>query len=235
VVLRTALGGAGAALLSDVSVARAATVLVEVLPDPRESVRALLAGLDVFRLAQPEGRLAPVLARAWSEPRSADAALAAFAAQPPVADAAKVAELGFGPKLWFTLNGVPVTWRPLFADPPIPPAPAAPACRGAAPSGGPDHQLAASIALRGCGMSAAEAGRVLVGDLGRLAPGARFVPDLHAEPLAVRFAPDQGSGLRLAFLSHPGRIAVLALLLGRYGPDAGCCVPHAPVLTAGCG
>jgi hypothetical protein len=223
-VLKSAPGAQGAGLLRDVSVARTATVLVELLRDPQPAVRALLSGLEAFRQAQSGRRLAPVLARAWSEPGSAESALGAFAAAAPWADDDEVARLGFGPKLWFTTNGVPVTWRPL------PASRSAPVTPHGLRLGDEDRRVAARDALRRLGFSPTESARLRLADLGRLVPGAVFVPDMLADPLAVRFVPDEGGPSRLTFLDHQARIAVLSSVLSRHGLDAGCRHPRDPVL-----
>jgi len=244
VVRRTAPGQPGADLLHDVSVARAATVLVEALREATDPVRTLLAGLAAFRDVQPDGRLEPVLDRAWQCPRTADGALARFAHLAGARDDADLARLGFGPKIWFTTNGVPVTWRPLTGPGTVPSVPPAGerAARPSAPVAEADRREAAREALAGAGLSAGEVLRVQLGDLGRLAPGSVFVPDLLAEPLLVRFVPEAplepgaspsgvAGGRRLAVLPHRARIAVLSAVLTRHGLDAGCRQPHMPVLT----
>jgi len=244
VVRRTAPGEPGADLLHDVSVARAATVLVEALREAAGPVRTLLAGLTAFRDVQPGGRLEPVLDLAWQRPRTADEALARFAHLAGARDDADLARLGFGPKIWFTTNGVPVTWRPLTGPGTVPSVPPAGerAARPSEPTAEADRQEAARTALEGAGLTVGEALRVQLGDLGRLAPGTVFVPDLLAEPLLVRCVPETplqpgapasgtAGGRRLAVLSHRGRIAVLSAVLARHGLDAGCRQPHVPVLT----
>ena len=214
--VRGTVSGAGARLLDEVSVARTAGVLAELVRDLRRPLHELLDGLEAFRLAHPDRRLATVLARAWAEPGSAQEELLAFAAGCPGGDD-EIARLGFGPKLWFTTNGVPVAWRPL-------PGPGAAGGRV-----GGDRPAAALAALCSAGLSPAEVADLTLADLGRLAPGAVFVPDLLADPLTVRHRPD-GAAPRLAFVPAAGRIAVLSVVLPRYGPDGACRYPRERVL-----
>jgi len=211
-------------LLHDVSVARAACVLTEMLRDPEPWVRALLTGLEPFRQAQPGGALDAVLARAWREPGSADGALADFARARRPLGAAALAELCFGPKLWFTTNGVVVTWRPMEWVVPVTAEPWLPR----APRSDDERQVEALAVLRRHGVSQAEAERLRCGDIGRLAPGAVFVPDPLAEPLAVRLAP--AGPARLVFLPYEDRITVLAAVLSRHGAGSGCEQAHEPLL-----
>jgi hypothetical protein len=230
VVLRSFADAVGGPLLRAVSVARVATVLIGLAREPEPVVRSLLIGLETFRRAQSDGRLSPVLARGWQEPGSADGALNAFADACAGADGAASAGLCFGPKLWFTMNGVHVTWRPLGTSVTGPGVlRALPSARRAVPKAG-ERSAAARAALRRNGLSAPEIDRLRLGDLGRLVPGAVFVPDLLADPLAVRVAPDGGGRALLLFLPHADRIAVVAAAIARYGTGAGCRQGHEPLL-----
>jgi hypothetical protein len=216
-------GLAEASLLGEVSVARAAAVLVETVREPSAPLRTLLAGLDALRRAQPEGELAPLLTRSWGDPREAERALAAFALGLPAEDDAEVARMCFGPKIWFSVNGVAVDWRSFGSRP----APATPRSIPIQDHGRPadrrrDLGARAVDALRDAGLTADEVGRVQLGDLGRLIPGGVLVPDVMADPLCVRILAGPGRPTQLAFLSPSGRIAVLSLVLTRYGQDAAC-------------
>jgi hypothetical protein len=206
-------------LMAEVSVARVAGMVADSVREPARWLRPVLAGLDAFRQVLPDGDLDAALAAAWAEPWRADHWLAAFAAHlgagPP-----ELARLGLGPKLWFTVNGVPVAWRSLPSG-------------GSAPATGTQLRLtdtdrlsaAARVLLR-AGVTPPELSRLRLGDLGRLVPGEVFVPDLMASPLAVRLRPGaRGAGRAapwLVLLGHEARITVIAAVLARYGPDAAC-------------
>jgi hypothetical protein len=208
-------------LLSDVSVARAAGFLVESVREPTRWLRLLLSGLDAFRAAQPDRRLAPLLADAWSSPGRAQQVLDDFAATLNGTPPPELARVGMGPKLWFTANGVLVGWRPLPGGGSQPATPTGLSLSEA------DRSRAAARALRRAGVDDDELARIRLRDLGRLVPGEVFVPELLADPLVVRLRPARpnppGTGEPwLAMLCHEARIPVIAAVLSRFGPDAAC-------------
>src|SRR5713101_1206433 len=78
-------------------------------------VRTSIASLERFRVMTGNQDLEALLERSLRDVAEAERALQAFArALTSYADA-QVAALAIGPKLWFRLNGVAVTWRPLTA------------------------------------------------------------------------------------------------------------------------
>lgn len=229
---RRLLSGYGPArLLSEVSVARVAGAVVESVREPGRWLRPVLAGLDAYRRAQPGGELGPALAAAWAEPWRADQSLADFAAHLGDAGPPELARLGVGPKLWYTVNGVPVSWRPLPARRSAPPTPTQLRLSE------DDRTATAAHVLLRAGVSVGELSGLRLGDLGRLVPGEVFVPELLADPLAVRLRPGaRGAGHPapwLVILGHEARIAVVAAVLGRYGTDAACRHGDEPLLPAG--
>jgi hypothetical protein len=216
---RALAGRREASLLELPSVRRMGEVLAGVT---REAswVRMLIAGLDRFR--QLTGAdLERLLERAREDPEVAERALAAFARELEGHPDTAVAALAVGPKVWFRLGGVPVAWRPLPARAPMAPLATAP---------DPTARLVL-LAMIGSGLQLAELLRLRVGDLGSLDADGALVPDLDAEPLAVRFTRlrDRG-GQRVTFLSYHARAALLADLHRRrlVGLDAG---PEAPVVA----
>jgi hypothetical protein len=109
-----------------------------------------------------------------------------------------------GPKIWFRLNGVAVSWRPLA-------------------TAGSSQPLAVAeeravdrltlLALIGSGLHLAELLRLKVGDAGSLGPDATIVPDIEADPLALRFEARRGKrSEHVTFLSYHARAALLAHL-----------------------
>jgi hypothetical protein len=216
---RALAGRREASLLELPSVRRMGEVLAGVT---REAswVRMLVAGLDRFR--QLTGAdLEWLLERAREDPEVAERALAAFARELEGHPDTAVAALAVGPKVWFRLGGVPVAWRPLPARAPQAPLATAP---------DPTARLVL-LAMIGSGLQLAELLRLRVGDLGSLDADGALVPDLDAEPLAVRFTRlrDRG-GQRITFLSYHARAALLADLHRRRlaGLDTG---PEAPVVA----
>ena len=83
------------------------------------------------------------------------------------------------------------------------------------------------LALIGSGLHLAELLRLRVGDVGSLDADGRLIPDVEAEPLAVRHTPRRGRGEeRITFLTYQARRALLDALAARTaaglpaGPDA---------------
>ena len=209
-------------LLELPSVARMAAVLAERCREP-SWVRTLVAGLDRFRSLGGHDDLEALLAATRDDPAVGDRALVAFARALDGQPDAAVAGLAMGPKVWFRLNGVPVAWRPL---------PSASVARRLPEAGLADPaQRVLVLAPIGSGLHLAELLRVRLGDLGSLDAGGQVVPDLEAEPLAVRYTQRRGrSAERITFLTFVARTAVLEHLAGRRtaGLDTG---PEAPLIA----
>lgn len=203
-------------LLEFPSVRRMADLLAVRCREP-SWVRTLVSGLDRFRTMTGTDELERLLEATRGDHAVADRTLLQFAAalhgQPDTA----VAALAMGPKVWFRLNDVPVTWRPL---PAVPSAPPVPAMRTR-----PDRL--ALLALIGSGLAMSELLRLRVGDVGSLDPEAGLISDPEAEPLAVQHTPRRGGGVeRITFLTYHARLALLEDLVIRWegglpvGPDA---------------
>jgi hypothetical protein len=164
-----------AALLGLPSVARTAELVAQRFREP-SWVRTTVATLDRFRELTGVADLEDLLARTRRDPRIAAAALRRLAAALDGRAPEQVAALAVGAKVWWRTNGVPVPWRPLTRRP----TQAVPA-RLRAASGLP------TLALIGSGLTAEELATVRVGELGALDGAGHVVPDVWAEPLAVRY------------------------------------------------
>ena len=209
-------------LLELPSVARMAAILAERCREP-SWVRTLVASLDRFGSLGGHADLEALLADARDDPAVGDRALVAFARALDGQPDAAVAGLAMGPKVWFRLNGVPVAWRPL---------PSASVVRRLPEAGLADPaQRVLVLAPIGSGLHLAELLRARVGDLGSLDADGRLVPDVEAEPLAVRYTQRRGrSAERITFLTFVARTAVLEHLARRRagGLDTG---PEAPLVA----
>ena len=198
------VGRREAALLAFPSVAHVADVLALRC---REAswVRTTVASLDRFATLTGTSDLEALLERARRDPRIGADALLQFAAALPSAGRAQVAALVMGPKLWLTLNGADVPWSPLEINDPTP----LQVMRSATPV---DRLIL--LALVGSGLHRAELLRLRLGDLGRLNRDAEFIPDLDADPLAVRYVQRRGEVEYITFFTDGAR-DVLALELDR--------------------
>ena len=188
-----------AALLELPSVRRMANVLAKRCREP-SWVRTTVAALDRFATLTGNEDLEDLLVRAKGDAAQASAALERFAAALGNASPTQIAALAMAPKLWFTFNDVPVSWSALDG--------------GAAEPTGLRSVSALErlvlLALIGSGLRRAELLRVRLGDVGSLDAGGRLVPDLAADPLAVRFLQARGQREYVTFLSGPARTALVA-------------------------
>lgn len=195
-------------LLEDPSVLAMAQLLVARCRDAAPWVRAAVATVDRFAREVALGDLPGLLAAGRADPAEADRSLQRLARRHDGLSAGQMASLAFGPKLWWTVAGVPVTWLPL--------------------SQGDGHRPLPSVqsgvrllllSVIGSGATQDELRAVRVGDAGSLDAAGRIVPDVQAEPLAVAYRDVDGE--HLTFLSYEARQALLDLRasLGPSGPD----------------
>lgn len=167
-------------------------------------VRTSVATLERFRAMSGTLDLEVLLEQAIAEPAVAERALASFASALAGYTESQVSALAMGAKIWFRLNGVAVPWRPLpgISSPPT--------------LGGTDQQSVDRLillALIGSGLRLAELLRLRIGDVGSLDGEGCLVPDIEADPLAVRYTPRLGKqGERITFLTYQARQALLASL-----------------------
>jgi hypothetical protein len=187
-------------LLGLPSVARMAGLLAERCRDS-SWIRTLVATLDRFRVLAGQHDLESLLASARADRSVAERSLLDLARAMDGHADASVAGLAMGPKVWLRLSGVAVNWRPL---------PAAISARPLPVGGFSDSvERALVLASIGSGLHVAELLRLRIGDVGSLDHEGRVVPDLDAEPYAVRFEPRRGPAPdRLTFLSFAARSAV---------------------------
>jgi integrase len=167
-------------------------------------VRTSVASLDRFATLTGQLDLEALLDRARRDPAVAANALATFAAALSAYSRVQIAGLAMGPKLWFTLNGVHVAWRPL---PGLDWAPEA-------MQNTSTTDRLVLLALVGSGLHRSELLRVRIGDVGALDAEGRLVHDLKADPLAIRFIDARSRREHVTFISERAREA-LALDLAR--------------------
>lgn len=215
------------ALLDEPSVAAVAQLLAARCRQPASWIRAAVGTLGRFAAEVADADLAGLLARGRADPAVAEDSLAGLARRHNQRTAGQLESLAFGPKLWWRLNGVAVSWRPLAKD--------------AGPVAGPvltargtglDARILL-LALIGTGATEAELLAVRVRDAGSLDADGALRPDLTADPLAFEFRPEEGGEPRLSFLSHAAAIAVRERLDGRRPrPDDPLLLPPRAVTAA---
>ncbi|HET6918924.1 MAG TPA: hypothetical protein VFI46_05600 [Jiangellaceae bacterium] len=174
--------------------------------------------LDRFAQTIADGDLSRLLDRLRSRPSDADACLYQYAnALNGYADT-QIAWLAFGPKLWLATNGVGLAWRPLPARTTSLTRTVASGTRRGQVEDAPARLLL--LLLVGSGLTAEEAVRLRLGDLGHVDEDCALVPDLFAEPLGVRYSPTKPrqfpeTGMALTFLGFEAREALQADLVRR--------------------
>jgi hypothetical protein len=159
-------------------------------------VRTAVASLDRFATLTGNDDLEALLERARPDPRVGADVLLQFAAALPSATRSQIAALAMGPKLWLTLNGADVPWSSLEGDDWAPPQ----VMRTAHPV---DRLIL--LALVGSGLHRAELLRLRLGDIGCLDVNAQLVPDLDADPLAVRYVQRRGEIEYITFFTDQAR------------------------------
>ena len=190
-------------LLAFPSVQRMANILAEHCRE-ESWVRTSVASLDRFRTMTGHSDLEALLQQAIAEPVVAEQALIAFATAMAGYTESQISGLAMGAKIWFRLNGVAVSWRPLagIASPPALPT---------TDQQGVEHVIL--LALIGSGLRLTELLRLRLGDAGSLDSEGRLIPDIEADPLAVQFIPHRGKQTqRITFLMYQARQALLASL-----------------------
>jgi integrase len=172
----------------------------------RESswVRTSVASLERFRAMTGYADLEALREQALAEPALAEQALARFAGALAAYTDIQVSALAMGAKLWFRLNGIAVSWRPLGGT-------LSPVLLPATDPQGAERVIL--LALIGSGLRLAELLRLRIGDIGSLDREGHLVPDSEADPLAVQFTPRLGKQVeRLTFLTYQARQALRASL-----------------------
>ena len=192
------------ALLAQPSVQRFADVLADRCREP-SWVRTSVASLDRFATLTNNADLEALLARARRDPLVAQQALDDFARALQAYTRVQIAGLAIGPKLWFTVNGVAVPWRPLPGRDW--------SFEGMRNASATDRLIL--LALVGSGLHRSELLRVRVGDIGTLDANGQLVPDRDAEPLAVRFIDARTKREHVTFLTEPAREALVTELARR--------------------
>ncbi|GAC1431631.1 MAG: hypothetical protein PVS3B3_06250 [Ktedonobacteraceae bacterium] len=166
--------------------------------------RTSVASLERFCAMTGYRDLEALREQALADPAVAEQALQSFASALSSYTDSQVSALAIGAKIWFRVNGINVSWRPL---PGIP----TPATLPSTTHTGPERVIL--LALIGSGLSLAELLRLRVGDVGSLDSEGHLIADIEADPVAVQYTPRRGKqGERVTFLTYHTRQALLASL-----------------------
>lgn len=203
-VARALRGRRELALLTYPSVARMAEILAQRCRDA-SWVRTTVASLDRFATLTRTPDLEALMRSARRHPNEAQAALDRFACALDQYTKSQIAALALAPKVWFALGGVDVAWRPLHVGS---------ASRPIAGNASSTDRVVL-LGLVGSGLHRSELARVRLGDLGSLDVSGALVPDLDADPLAVRFVAARGKVEYVTFFSDHARDAIVADLARR--------------------
>lgn len=196
-------------LLALPSVRRMADLLSQRCREP-SWVRMTVAALERFRALTDQRDLEALIEDGRRDPMVAERAMGRLADGLSDRTESQVAALAMGPKIWFRLNGVPVSWRPLPGRASAPPLPVE--------TDGDLASAAVLLSLIGSGLHRAELFRLRVGSIGSLDADARLIPDVEAEPMAIVHTPLRGKQVeRLTFLTFQARQALLLYLARRAG------------------
>lgn len=231
-------------LLDEPSALLLARLLVRRCRRPDPWVRAGVGTLDRFAREVALGDLPGLLAAGRADPAEAERSLQRIAWRHDGIAASQLASLSFGPRLWWTAAGVPVSWRPLLAGAgttgadPSGRAAAADNAAGPLPGRRTDVDVRLLLlAVIGTGATDTELLGVRVRDAGRLDATGTLVADLAAEPLAVAYRGEDDGAEHVTFLSFEARAALHAQLAarGRLAPEDPLLLPSdraAPALHA---
>ncbi len=169
--------------------------------------RTSVASLERFRTLTGQHDLEALLEQARADPAVAEQALFTFATALSAYTESQVSALAMGAKIWFRVNGVNVSWRPL-------PGATSPVALPSATHAGPERVIL--LAMIGSGLSLAELLRLRIGDVGSLDSEGRLIADVEADPLAVQYTPRRGKQIeRVTFLTYSTRQALLTSLAER--------------------
>jgi hypothetical protein len=184
-------------------------------------VRSSVASLARFSQLTGFANLEELREWALIEPAVADQSLATFASSLADYSVDQVAMLVMGAKIWFRFNGVAVPWRPLSGR----------VASSAPISTQSGVEPVILLALSCSGLHMAEFLRLRIGDLGSLDVDGGLIPDIDAEPLAIRYYPRQGKqGERITFLTYRARQALLNWLASARS-DGQILDPNRPLLA----
>lgn len=199
------------ALLDDESVMKVAAFLAERTRKPDFWIRSAVTTLDRFSREICEGDLAATLAAGRQDSLSAELSLERFVSLHQDLTNVQLSSLLFGPKLWWTLNGVEVPWHASLGS-----QPRVHIANSSQKDFNPAVRLV-MLSMVGTGLTFEEVATIKVKNAGSINKDGKLVADYHSSPLALEF---EENGTRwLTFLGEEARTVLVEQIEKRAPQD----------------
>lgn len=194
-------------MLEQPTVMAVAKVLAERVRKPDVWIRAAIATLDRFACEVCSGDLDAALRDAKADPLVAEMYLQKYLFLHDDLTSVQLASLLFGPKLWWTINGIDVPWSSNYTE-----SKRTHIANNSRQDYDPQTRLL-MLSLIGTGLTYEEVGTIRVKDAGSLNASGLLVPNLTSDPLALEFDTDEGR--RITFLGEEARSALIQVIKKR--------------------
>lgn len=191
-------------LLDDPTVMAVAKILAERVRKPDAWIRAAVTTLDRFAREVCDGDLASALAAGQKDALTAEMLMQKYLFLHEDLTSVQISSLFFGPKLWWTMNGVNVPWSSTYTE-----GKRSHIANSAKGDFDPKARLL-MLSLIGTGLTFEEVVSLKAENAGSLDAEGNLVPNLHSDPLALEF--DTEDGKRITFLGEEARAALVYLL-----------------------
>lgn len=194
-------------MLEEPSVAAVGVILAERVRKPDVWIRVAVTTLDRFSREVCDGDLASALRAGKADPLVAEMLIQKYLFLHEDLTSVQISSLLFGPKLWWTINGVNVPWsssnvvgkRPHIAN-------------STKHDFDPKARLL-MLSLIGTGLTFEEVVSIRVKDAGSLDSKGNLLPNLQSDPLALEYETDEGP--RITFLGEEARAALANAIADR--------------------
>lgn len=198
-------------MLEQPTVMAVAKVLAERVRKPDVWIRSAISTLDRFSREVCNGDLDAALRDAKADPLVAEMLLQKYLFLHEDLTSVQLASLLFGPKLWWTINGVDVPWSSDYTE-----SKRTHIANNTRQDYDPKARLL-MLSLIGTGLTYDEVGTIRVKDAGSLDANGVIVPNIASDPLALEF--DTEEGRRVTFLGEEARSALVQLIKERNVSD----------------
>jgi hypothetical protein len=199
-------------LLEDPSVMTVAKILAERVQKPGLWIRNAVTTIDRFAREVCDGDLPSALGHGKKDLVYAEFLLQKYIGLHEDLTQLQITSLLFGPKLWWTFNGVDVVWENAFT---------ARSKTHIANSTNGDFDPTARLlmlSLVGTGLTFDEIETIKVKDAGSLDINGKLVPNFKSSPLTIEF--DGDDGRKITFLGEEARMALISTIIDRNpGPE----------------